>query len=138
MSRKILFIFLFVVVGLTTPIVAQVVGGRQKEHKNQRGGGLKSIFKRTKSKGNADSFAGKKRGQGFFSKLFQRNQGHSQGPWVYKPTKMDVKQKKEQEHLFKRARTKNKVYREGLLAKQNNSRSSGRNRGVFSFQKKKR
>jgi hypothetical protein len=115
----------------TTNLSAQT-GGRKREHRNQRGGG--GLFKRKKSGGHADAFAKGNR-KGFFARVF-KSKGKGKGPWVYRKTNPGVKQNKEQSRLFSRFRTKNKKYRDGLLAKQNKKRSSSR--GKTNFAKKKR
>lgn len=120
--------------GLTTPLVAQTIGGRKKEHRNQHAS-RGSIFNRKKSGGHADHFASNKRNQGFFSRIFHPKKDGS--AWVYKPTRPGAKQNREQKFLFSRARTKQKQYRDGLLAKQNRHRNTTRTRGAESFARKK-
>lgn len=133
MTKFKLFTVFFVLCcfALTTNLSAQT-GGRRKEHRNQRGGG--SIFKRKKSGGHADAFAKGNR-KGFFARIF-KSKGNGKGPWVYHKTRPGVKQNKEQSRLFSRFRTKNKKYRDGLLAKQNKKRAA--NRGKTNFTKKRR
>lgn len=108
-------------IGITTPMMAQT-GGRKKEHRNQRGGG--SIFKRKKSGGHADAFAKGGQKKGFLARLFKGKK--SSGGWVYHKTNPGTKQNKEQSKLFSRFRTKNKRYRDGVLANQNRKRASSR------------
>lgn len=127
-------LMLLLAFGATTPIMAQAKGGRKREHRNQRGGGL-NLFNRKKSGGHADAFASNRHKQGFISKLFKGKK--SGGAWVYKKTNPGYKQRKEQAQLFSRNRTKNKRYRDGLLAKQNKKRSATRVRGSASFNKRK-
>jgi hypothetical protein len=122
-------IFTLVCFVITTPILAQS-GGRKKEHRNQRGGG--GLFKRKKSGGHADSFAKGGKG-GFFSRIFKSKK--SGGAWVYHKTNPGTKQNREQSRLFKRFRTKNKRYTDGVLANQNKKREGRRG---SNFNKKKR
>jgi len=117
-------------IGITTPMMAQT-GGRKKKHRNQRGGG--SIFKRKKSGGHADAFAKGGQKKGFFARLFKGKK--SSGGWVYHKTNPGTKQNREQSKLFSRFRTKNKRYRDGILANQNKKRASSRG---GNFGKKKR
>ena len=129
-----LFVVLVLLMSIcaSTSIMAQI-GGRKKEHRNQRSGG--SLFNRKKSGGHADAFAKGGSKKSFLSRIFKRNK--SGGPWVYKKTNPGIKQKKEQPRLFSRNRTKSKRYRDGVLANQNKKRSSTRSRGNTSFGKKK-
>ena len=127
-------LFLLFAIGLTTPMVAQIKGGRKREHRNQSGGGF-HLFKKNKSGGHADNFASNKRNRGFLARIFHPHKDG--GAWVYKPTRPGVKQNREQPKLFSRERTKSKRYRDGLLAKQNKRRSSTRTRGNEAFSKKK-
>lgn len=132
LNKLLTLILILLAIGVTTPIVAQSPGGRKREHRNQRGGG--SLFKRNKSAGHADAFA-KGHKKGFLSKLFKGKKNG--GAWVYKKTNPGLKQRKEQAQLFSRNRTKNKKYRDGILAKQNHKRSATRVRGSASFSKRK-
>lgn len=125
-------LFLLLSIGVTTPLIAQVAGGRKKEHRNQRGGGIKLFG--AKSRGNATTFA-KGNHKGFLARIFKGNK--SGGAWVYHKTDPGKKQKKEQPKLFSRNRTKGKKYTDGIIAQQNKKRSSTRVRGNFSFSKKK-
>lgn len=133
-KRLLSVLLLLLAFGLATPAVAQTIGGRKKEHRNQRSS-RGSIFHRKSSGGHADHFASNKRNQGFFGRIFHPKKDG--GAWVYKPTRPGVKQNKEQRFLFSRARTKQKQYRDGLLAKQNKRRSGTRVRGNESFSHKK-
>lgn len=131
---RLLSVFLLLLAfGLTTPLAAQTIGGRRKEHKNQHSRG--SLFHRNKSGGHADHFASNKRNQGFLSRILHPKRDGS--AWVYKPTRPGVKQNREQRFLFSRARTRQKQYRDGLLARQNKRRSGTRVRGNESFSHKK-
>jgi hypothetical protein len=132
LNKLLTLLLILLAIGVTTPIVAQSPGGRKREHRNQRGGGL---FKRSKSAGHADAFA-KGGHKGFLSRIFKGKKDG--GAWVYKKTNPGLKQRKEQSKLFSRNRTKNKKYRDGLLAKQNHKRSATRVRGNSSFSKRKR
>lgn len=132
LSRLLTLILILFAIGATTPVMAQAKGGRKKEHRNQRGGGL---FTRKKSAGHSDAFAKHSHKKGFLAKIFKGKK--SGGAWVYKKTNPGIKQRKEQAQLFSRNRTKNKKYRDGLLAKQNHKRSATRVRGNSSFVKKK-
>ena len=127
-------LFLLLAIGVTTPIMAQVRGGRKKEHRNQRGGGGK-LFGGGKSKGNASAFAKGSKRKGFMARAFKGNKG--QGPWVYRKTNPGAKQKKEQPKLFTRNRTKGKRFTDGIIANQNRRRSMTRVRGNSSFGHKK-
>ncbi|MBP8034377.1 MAG: hypothetical protein KAZ71_07245 [Bacteroidia bacterium] len=120
-------------IGVTTPMIAQVKGGRKKEHRNQRGGGGK-LFGH-KSKGNASAFAKGKNKRGFLARLFKGNKDGS--AWVYHKTKPGIKQRREQPKLFSRNRTKGKRFTDGIIAQQNKRRSSTRVRGNQSFSKRK-
>ena len=124
-------LFLLLAIGVSTPMLSQVKGGRKKEHRNQRGGGGK-LF-RGKSKGNANAFAKGAKRKGFMAR--SRNKG--QGPWVYHKTNPGTKQKKEQRKLFTRNRTKGKRFTDGIIASQNRRRSMTRVRGNSSFSKRK-
>ena len=134
-SKLFAILFLLFSIGITTPVVAQAVGGRRKEHRNQRGGGGLRLFKRSKSGGHADAFAKGGHKRGFIARLFGGKKDGS--AWVYKKTKPGLKQRKEQGQLFTRNRTKNKKYRDGILAQQNRKRSATRVRGNSSFSKRK-
>lgn len=121
-------IFLFLLFfGLVAQLSAQS-GGRKREHRNQRKG--TSMFKRAKSAGNADAFA-----RGGTNKRTSKKRRES--TWVYRPTPTSKKQRKEQKYLFSRYRTKGKKYRDGILAKQNSSRTGRRVRGNKVFHKQK-
>ena len=125
-------IFLLLAFGVTAPIMAQVVGGRKKEHRNQHVRG--KLFGH-KSRGNANSFA-KGGHTGGLARLFKRKSGVS-GPWVYHSTKPGIKQRKEQPKLFSRNRTKGKRFTDGIIAQQNRQRNGSRVRGSSSFIKKR-
>lgn len=117
---------------MTTTVDAQT-GGRRKEHRNQRSRGSFKLFNRSKSGGHADAFA-KGNKKGFFARIFK---GGSKSSWTYHRTNPGAKQNKEQAQLFKRSRTKNKSYRDGILASQN-KRRAGQRSGSRNFSKKKR
>lgn len=134
LSRLFAILFLLVAIGSTTPIMAQASGGRKREHRNQRGGGGGSLFKKKKSAGHADAFAKGGQKRGFIARIFKKK---SNGPWVYRKTNPGVKQNKEQPKLFTRNRTKNKKFRDGILAQQNRKRTKTRTHGNSSFSKKK-
>lgn len=133
MKIKNIFILFLVTFSIcvSIPAVAQT-GGRKKEHRNQRSRG--KLFNRPKSGGHADAFArGNKKG--FFARIFK---GKSSGSsWTYKRTNPGAKQNREQAQLFKRSRTKNKSYRDGILASQNKRRAGSRSNS-HSFSKKRR
>ena len=133
LTKLFAFIFLLFAIGVTTPLVAQVKGGRKKEHRNQRGGGGKLFG--SKAKGNANSFAKGGHKKGFLARLFKGN--NSNGPWVYRKTNPGIKQKREQPKLFTRNRTKGKRFTDGIIAQQNKRRSATRVRGNQSFSKRK-
>ncbi|MBS1652209.1 MAG: hypothetical protein JSU07_09390 [Bacteroidetes bacterium] len=105
-------------------------GGRKREHKNQSKG---SIFKRHRSSGHADKFASGNGRKGLFARLFRKDRP----AWVYHSTKSGRAQVRETRNLFTRFRTKGRVYREGILAKQNTERAKRRSRGNSSFHHKR-
>lgn len=133
LTKLFAFVFLLFAIGVTTPLVAQVKGGRKKEHRNQRGGGSKLFGK--KNKGNANAFAKGNSKRGFLSRVFKGNKSGS--AWVYKKTRPGVKQNREQPKLFSRNRTKGKRFTDGIIAQQNKKRSNSRVRGNQSFSKRK-
>ena len=133
MTRLFTFIFLLLAIGISTPMMSQVKGGRKREHRNQRGGGGKLFG--GKSKGNAGAFAKGGNKKGFIARLFKGNK--SGGAWVYHKTNPGIKQKKEQPKLFSRNRSKGKRFTDGVIAQQNKRRSNTRVRGNASFSKKK-
>lgn len=135
LSKLFSILFILFAIGATTPIMAQSIGGRKREHRNQRRGGGK-LFKRQRSSGNADAFARGGHKRGFLARLFKGNKDGS--AWVYRKTNPGAKQKREQGQLFTRNRTKAKKYRDGILARQNHQRASSRVRGNTSFSKRKR
>lgn len=126
-------LFLLLSIGVTTPMMSQVKGGRKKEHRNQRGGGGKLFG--NKSKGNANAFAKGGGKKGFLARIFRGNKSGS--TWVYHKTKPGIKQKKEQPKLFTRNRTKGKRFTDGIIAQQNRQRNMRRVRGSSSFSHKK-
>lgn len=134
LTKLFTLVFLLFAIGVTTPMMSQVRGGRKKEHRNQRGGG-KKLFG-NKSKGNANAFAKGGHKKGFLSRIFKGG-NKSNGPWVYRKTNPGIKQKKEQPKLFTRNRTKGKRFTDGIIAQQNKKRSSSRVRGNQSFSKRK-
>lgn len=133
LTRLFALVFLLLAIGVTTPMMSQVRGGRKKEHRNQRGGGGKLFG--GKSKGNANAFAKGGQKKGFIARIFKGKK--SNGPWVYRKTNSGIKQKKEQPKLFTRNRTKGKRFTDGVIAQQNKKRSSSRVRGNSSFSKRK-
>lgn len=106
-------------------------GGRKKEHRNQRRGGSK-LFRKSRSKGNANAFAHGSRGN-FFQRLFHKKQP----AWVYHSTKSNTRSRNENRFLFKRNRTKGRKSNESILARQNAERSKKRSRGNAVFHKRK-
>lgn len=126
-------IFLLLAIGVSTPMLSQVKGGRKKEHRNQRGGGGKLFG--SKSKGNASSFAKGGHKRSFLARIFKGNKSGS--AWVYHKTNPGTKQKKEQPKLFSRNRTKGKRFTDGIIAQQNRQRSLRRVRGNSSFSHQK-
>jgi hypothetical protein len=133
LTRLFTIVFLLLAIGVSTPMISQVRGGRKKEHRNQRGGGGKLFG--SKSKGNAGAFAKGGQKRGFLARLFKGNKSGS--AWVYHKTKPGIKQRKEQPKLFSRNRTKGKRFTDGIIAQQNRRRSNTRVRGNSSFSKKK-
>lgn len=134
-SKIFVVLFLLFSMVVTLPSVAQVSGGRKREHRNQRGGGFR-LFKKTRSAGHADAFARGGHKRGFFARIFGGKKDG--GAWVYKRTNPGKKQDREQPHLFSRNRTKAKKYRDGILASQNRKRAATRTRGNATFSKRKR
>ena len=126
-------LLLLLSIGVTTPMMSQVRGGRKKEHRNQRGGGGKLFG--SKSRGNANTFAKGNNKKGFLARIFKGNK--SGGAWVYHKTNPGIKQKREQPKLFSRNRTKGKRFTDGIIAQQNRKRSMTRVRGNSSFGHKK-
>lgn len=100
-------------------------GGRRREHRNQKRGG--GMFKSKHSAGNADNFA---RGSG-------RRSSVKNSAWSMRHSRPGSYSSKDQRNLFSRARTKGKVYRHNVLAKQNSDRARKRIRGNKVFQHKK-
>ena len=133
LTRLFSLVLILFAIGVSTPLAAQV-GGRKKEHRNQRGGGIR-LFKRTKSAGHADAFARGGHSRGFLARIFKPKKDGS--AWVYKRTNPGLKQNREQGHLFTRNRTKAKRYRDGIIAQQNKRRDATRVRGNHSFSKRK-
>ena len=111
LSKLFAILILLLSIGVTTPLLAQVKGGRKKEHRNQRSGGGKLFG--AKSKGNASAFANGGHKRGFLSRLFKGNKDGS--AWVYHKTKPGIKQRKEQPQLFSRNRTKGKLFTDGII-----------------------
>lgn len=126
-------LILLLSIGVTTPMMAQVRGGRKKEHRNQRGGG-KKLFG-NKSRGNANAFAKGGGKRSFLARIFKGKKDGS--AWVYHKTNPGKKQKKEQRKLFTRNRTKGKRFTDGIIAQQNRERSARRVRGNNSFSHRK-
>lgn len=99
-------------------------GGRKREHKNQKRGS--GMFNGKRSAGNADNFA---RGGG-------RKKGKSVA-WSMRHSRPGPSKSNDSRTLFSRYRTKGKVYRHNVLAKQNSDRARKRIRGNKVFQNKK-
>ena len=133
LTKLFTIVILLLSIGVTTPMMSQVRGGRKKEHRNQRGGGGKLFG--GKSRGNANAFAKGGGKKGFLARIFKGNK--SNGPWVYHKTNPGKKQKKEQPKLFTRNRTKGKRFTDGIIAQQNRERSMRRVRGNNSFSHRK-
>jgi hypothetical protein len=125
-------IFMLFAFLISTPMVSQVRGGRKKEHRNQRGGGMKLFG--PKSRGNANAFANRGRNKSFLAKVFGRK---PKTGWVYKKTNPGLKQTREQAQLFSRNRTKAKRFNDRVLAQQNRKRTANRVRGSSSFGKRR-
>lgn len=111
-------------------------GGRKKESSNQtsgkvsRRGGL--FKKRSKSAGNADSFASNsiRGGGGFFHKLFHGGKGGSESRNAsLRKTKPGKVQNREQKGLFRRNQSARKASNEKYLNRQRKERSKNRSRG---------
>ena len=128
-----LVVLLFLSIGITSPIMSQVIGGRKKEHRNQRGGGFRLFG--NKSRGNANAFAKGGHKKNFLARIFTDN--NNNGPWVYRKTNPGIKQNREQSKLFTRNRTKGKRFTDGIIAQQNRRRTATRVRGNQSFSKRK-
>jgi hypothetical protein len=117
-------------------------GRKKKEKKNQskalskRGGGM---FKKKRSAGNADAFAGNRisGSHGFLYKIFHSGSSGSKNASLRK-TRPGKVQDRENSRLFKRSRTGTKKRNSSFLHKQNKERSSRRSRGNNVFHKKKR
>jgi hypothetical protein len=124
-------IFLIACICISTQSSAQVVGGRKKEHRNQKARG--KLFG-PKSRGNASAFA---RGshRGIVARIFKKKKNG--GAWVYHKTNPGKKQNREQPKLFSRNRTKGKRFTDGIIAQQNKQRNANRVRGSASFTKRK-
>lgn len=99
-------------------------GGRKREHRNQRRGGM---FKGKHSAGNADNFA---RGGG-------RRNSVKNSAWSMRHSRPGSYNSRDGRNLFARYRTKGKVNRHNILAKQNSERARKRIRGNKVFQHKK-
>jgi len=127
-------IVLFLTIGVSSSMMSQVLGGRKREHRNQRSRGLK-LFGTNKSKGNANAFAKGVKKKGFLAGVYKKK--NKQGPWTYHKTNPGTIQNKEQSRLFHRNRTKGKRFTDGIIAQQNRQRSSGRVRGNSSFSRKR-
>lgn len=129
MKKLLVLIILFVSLISSIDLVAQT-GGRKKEHRNQRRSG--SLFKRNKSKGNADKFS---RGQrkGFFARVFKKDRPS----WVQHRAENSRGVRRGNRHLFSRFRTKGKVQNESILTRQNQDRAKRRVRGNKVFHKSK-
>lgn len=134
LSRLLAVFILLLCFGASNVVMAQAKGGRKREHRNQRSSG--GFFHFKKSTGHADAFAKGGSKRGFFARIFKGNKSGS--AWTYRKTKPGIKQNKEQPKLFTRNRTKNKKYRDGILARQNRQRGTTRVRGNSSFSKSKR
>lgn len=132
--KKIVFIFLLVAGLFCTEDLFSQSGGRRREHKNQRRKTIRIFHKSSKSNGNADRFARGAGRSGFFKRVFYNNQAPA---WVMHHKRESKSQRRENNFLFGRYRTKGKRYREGILAKQNNDRARRRVRGSAVFHKKK-
>ena len=78
LTKLFTLVILLLSIGVTTPMMAQVRGGRKKEHRNQRGGGGKLFG--GKSRGNANSFAKGGHKKNFLARIFKGNKsnGHHQ------------------------------------------------------------
>jgi hypothetical protein len=118
---------------LSTSGVAQSMGGRKKERRNQHG---RSSIHRKRSAGNADAFARGGRKKGLIARIFSKKSQN--GPWVYRPTTTSLKQKNEQPQLFHRNRTNARIGRDKMLFNQNKKRSTHRVRGSATFANRKR
>ncbi len=129
MKKLLVLIIICVSVFSSIDLIAQT-GGRKKEQRNQRRSG--SLFKRGKSKGNADKFS---RGQrkGFFARLFKKDRP----AWVQHKTENNRSTRRGNRHLFARFRTKGRVQNESILTRQNNERAKRRVRGNKVFHKSK-
>ncbi len=128
--KKLLFIITLLLSFCFSNVSYSQSGGRKREHKNQRKGGL---FKGNRSTGHADRFARGGSRKGVFARLFRKDRP----AWVYHSTKSGHAQKRETRHLFSRYRTKGKRYKDGILAKQNSERARKRVRGNATFHKRR-
>ena len=125
LNRSIFIFLLFCGILLSNDFMAQS-GGRRREHRNQKraSGGM---FKGKKSAGNADNFA---RGGG-------RRGGGGNKAWAMRHSRPGSYKSSDSRTLFSRYRTKGKVYRHNILAKQNADRARKRVRGNKVFHRKK-
>jgi hypothetical protein len=114
-------------------------GKKKKEKHNQhakRGGGL---FRKGRSKGNADAFASHSISgrRGFISRMFHGSGSGAPKNASLRKTKPGKTQNKEQAGLFKRNRTKNKNYHANIQRSQKRDRDKRRVRGNSVFHKKR-
>ncbi|MGZ3899338.1 MAG: hypothetical protein ACXVNM_10170 [Bacteroidia bacterium] len=129
MKKVLLIIALLLGIGVSNEFYSQT-GGRKREHRNQK---RTSMFKRSRSAGNADKFAKGGGRKGLFARLFKKDRP----AWVYHTTNPGKTQNREQRYLFSRFRTKGKKYKDGIQAKQNAERSRRRVRGNSTFSHRK-
>lgn len=114
-------------------------GRKKKEKHNQhahRSGG--KLFKRGRSKGNADAFAHNSisGGRGFFSRIFHGGSSGTKNASLRK-TKPGKTQDREQSGLFHRNRTRNKMNHEKIHRSQRKERNQKRVRGNSVFHKRR-
>lgn len=123
--KKITLIFLVFLGILISNSVSAQIGGRIKEHRNQRKG--KGFLKGKQSAGNADGFA---RGG-------SKRSGRKKSGWFMQHSRAGLMSKKNQGGLFSRYRTKGKIYKQNKLDQQNTERARKRVRGSKVFRRKK-
>lgn len=109
---------------ISNDIMAQS-GSRKREHRNQRSA-ARGMFK-GHSAGNSDNFV---RGG-------IRRSSVNNAAWSMRHSKPGSYKSSDSRTLFSRSRTKGKVYRHNVLAKQNSERAKKRIRGNKVFQHKK-
>jgi hypothetical protein len=145
---KIILLMLIMVLGYSVPTYAQKkhkhdqrspFGRKKKEKHNQHAHrGDRKLFRKGRSKGNADAFASHSitGGRGFFSRIFSGGSSGSKNASLRK-TKPGKTQNREQSGLFHRNRTKNRNNHEKIHRSQRKERDQRRVRGNSVFHKRR-